>query len=118
MIIHLTKDLLFCSRVGLAADELGIDLQTALGCAQLENALADQELQAVLVDLECPGFRLEDVAEWKTRKPALRVIAYGPHVQTDRLANAAAAGCDAVLSRGQFDRSIVSLLKELALPEP
>jgi hypothetical protein len=38
----------------------------------------------------------------KAASAATRVIAFGPHVHEDRLAAARAAGCDSVLSRGQF----------------
>jgi hypothetical protein len=43
----------------------------------------------------------------------LAILAYGPHVHEDRLAAARAAGCDAVVSRGQLDREADSLLATL-----
>ena len=59
----------------------------------------------VIVDLATPGFdvgvarrAIEGVA--RIRVPA--IVAFGPHVHEASLEAARAAGCDEVLSRGQF----------------
>ena len=113
MVIHFSKDLLFCSRVGTIADDLGVAVQTVLSRSQLETALAEHDVRGILVDLETPDFNTADVSTWKAERPELRVIAYGPHVHTDRLVAAQDAGCDAVLSRGQFDQSARGILEQL-----
>jgi hypothetical protein len=42
--------------------------------------------------------------------PAARIIAYGPHVDEALLADAKEAGCDEVLTRGQFNKLFAELL--------
>ena len=40
-----------------------------------------------------------------------RVVAFGPHVHEQRLAAARDAGCDLVVSRGQFFSQLETILK-------
>ena len=70
----------------------------------------------VIVDLSTPGL---DVAGFVKRlrgikasdaMSELRIIAFGPHVHEDRLAAAREAGCDEVMSRGQFFGAIDAIL--------
>jgi CheY-like chemotaxis protein len=104
-ILFLTTDLLFSSRVAGAAARMGVPVRTA-GRSEtlLEMANASDGPAVVILDL---NLSIVDPAQLV---PALRsaahppraVIAYGPHVQEDRLAAAKAAGCDQVLTRGEF----------------
>jgi CheY-like chemotaxis protein len=41
-----------------------------------------------------------------------RVVAFGPHVHEQRLAAARDAGCDFVVSRGQFFSQLETILKD------
>ena len=41
-----------------------------------------------------------------------RIVAFGPHVHEQRLAAAREAGCDLVVSRGQFFLQLETILKE------
>ncbi len=54
------------------------------------------------------------VKQLKEQTPSARVVAFGPHVHRQRLADAKAAGCDAVMSRGQFHAEAESLLRSVA----
>jgi CheY-like chemotaxis protein len=55
----------------------------------------------VVIDLETPGVDIADLVVAIRPQGDLRVVAFGPHVHAARLEAARAAGCDAVLSRGQ-----------------
>jgi CheY-like chemotaxis protein len=112
-ILFLTTDLLFSSRVSGAAARAGLTLQTvASPAALLELAAAAEESPLALLDLNSPGVDPVELA------PALRalsnppraIIAYGPHVQEERLAAATAARCDEVLTRGQFNARMDEML--------
>jgi CheY-like chemotaxis protein len=114
-IIFLTTDLLFSSSVAGAAARIGLKLRTAAThAALLELAGAAEANSIVLLDLNSPGVEPADVV------PALRalpnppraIIAYGPHVQEDRLVAAKAAGCDEVLTRGQFNATMDDVLRK------
>jgi hypothetical protein len=44
----------------------------------------------------------------------MAIVAYAPHVHEDRLRAATEAGCNEVLSRGQFDRQMDDILARYA----
>jgi DNA-binding NarL/FixJ family response regulator len=46
--------------------------------------------------------------------PPVSVIAFGPHVHQTQLDAAKSAGCDLVLTRGQFDSQIAAILAGFA----
>jgi CheY-like chemotaxis protein len=114
-ILFLTTDLVFSSRVAGAAARAGLSLRTvASQTALLETAAAAQADLIVLLDLNSPSVDPADIV------PALRaaphrpqaIIAYGPHVHEDRLAAATAAGCDEVLTRGEFNATMDDVLRK------
>ena len=74
---------------------------------------------AILVDLQVPAktaTMLVEAAKGIVARQieagghAARVIAFGPHVAVDRLAEAAAAGADLVVSRGELLSGLPRLL--------
>jgi hypothetical protein len=65
----------------------------------------------VLIDLEHPEANVAELVKEllpSERRPKL--VAYGPHVKESMLAAAEAAGCDLVLSRGEFHSQFASSL--------
>jgi CheY-like chemotaxis protein len=101
-----------------AANRYGVQLAVAGAVEQALAVCEDEATRLVLIDLRLPGL---DVAEFvrqvRGAKPqAAKVVACGPHVHTHLLAAAAEAGCDEVITRGEFDRRIASLLAELTAP--
>lgn len=112
-VFYLTGDLLFSSRVSGVAAQLGIDLQIVGSVAQLlQRADASADCKLVLIDLTSSSLELDAAVQAiRERMPQARIVAYGPHVQEALLTAAAAAGCDAVLSRGQFDREMSRVLR-------
>ena len=118
-ILFISAELMFVSRVNSVAATLGVELQTALSGAKGEELLATANPSIVVVDLSAPGVDIEKLmttvrvkaqSDGATTTFAPRVVAFAPHVHEQKLAAAKAAGCDAVLSRGQFDRSIADVL--------
>jgi CheY-like chemotaxis protein len=79
-------------------------LKTAGTPAALMDLLAAEPESLVLIDLSISNLDPRTlVAQLKAiAMPPRAIIAYGPHVHEERLAEAAAAGCDEVLTRGQF----------------
>ena len=116
MVIFLSGDLLFGSRFHATAGQLGIETAGALSTSQALTAIERGGVTGVVVDLEASNLAIADfVTQARTGGP-IRIVAYGPHVRVDRLAEARTAGCDAVLSRGEFDRNLSDLLQQLAQP--
>jgi DNA-binding NarL/FixJ family response regulator len=113
-VYYLTSDLFFPSRVSGAARNLGIDLEIVGSVTRLlACAAAEADCKLVLIDLTLSSLELDAAVQAvRERFPHARIVAYGPHVHEERLAAASAAGCDEVLSRGQFDREFGRLLRE------
>jgi hypothetical protein len=67
----------------------------------------------VLVDLGAPSLNIEALVEHVRAVPgaAPRIVAFGSHVHVERLAAAREAGCDTVMSRGQFFARLDEVLR-------
>jgi CheY-like chemotaxis protein len=118
LIAFLTTDLVFPSRVAGVAAKIGARIETATSesvlLAKLRATGAADTL--VVLDLSTAGTEpAQVVAAIKTQSPPPRaIIAFGPHVHEAKLAAARTAGCDLVLSRGQFDAQIGTILEQFA----
>ncbi|TWT56716.1 hypothetical protein KOR42_00700 [Thalassoglobus neptunius] len=102
----LCNDLMFSSQLNGAAQRAGCVPRTCLGQTSAMKELGSQQIRWVVVDLELSGV---DLAALRNATSA-KIVAFGPHVQTDRLAAARSAGCDFVLSRGEINRGLETLL--------
>jgi DNA-binding NarL/FixJ family response regulator len=71
------------------------------GLALAASAADTRGADVVIVDLARHADALDDV---RAVAPDAFVVAYGPHVDTDTLAAARAAGADEVLARSRFFR--------------
>jgi hypothetical protein len=104
-IIFLSKDIFFWPVVKAAAQEVDSQLViiSKLDDPKLAN-VASEAVSTCVIDLaaiEVAG--LVSLMEGLRAKFAVaRIIAFGSHVHEARLACAEQAGCDLVLSRGQF----------------
>ena len=107
-ILFLSRDLMFSSRVTAAAKSLGLE---TIVRPRLTDGAADESTKLVLVDLgQSAGDVGETVASIRAAAPQAHIAAYGPHVQADLLESAAAAGCDEVLTNGQFNADMQRVL--------
>ncbi len=119
MFLLLSTDLMFARRFRSVAQAAGLESRTMLSAAQALAAIAQGGVQALCVDLELPKLDIAAlVAEARGAAAGLPIVAYGPHVHEQRLAAARAAGCQPVLSRGQFDRDLPALLQALSQINP
>jgi DNA-binding NarL/FixJ family response regulator len=112
--VLLSGDLAVLSRVEGVATRLGQAVRSASGEAQAVVICEAEDATTVIVDLSMPSL---DVASLVSRlklnnDSGTRVVAFGPHVHEQRLAAACEAGCDLVVSRGQFFSQLESILKE------
>lgn len=82
--------------------------------SKLEEVIADG-VACCLIDLaslEAPQICSAVSALREKLGPTTRMVAFGPHVQESRLAEAEKAGCSPVLSRGQFHAQLPKLLTQ------
>ena len=114
-LLLLTTDLMLISAAQGAADRNGVDLSTVPNTAAALKACGDNDVRQVVVDLRTAGLDIGAlVAELRSACPArIPVMACGPHVHEASLAAAAAARCDEVVTRGEFDRRLDAALARL-----
>ncbi len=100
----LCDDLMFASRITGEARAQGLTVKPARSLEQLLVLARQEAPSCVLLDLAFPGLDLPDLFRQLAEAcPSLpRVVAYGSHVDTQRLQAARAAGCDPVLPRSKF----------------
>jgi DNA-binding response OmpR family regulator len=112
-VVLLSSDLSVSSRVEGAAVRLNKKVRIARDASQLDKPDDDDQPELLIVDLSAPSLDIEAVVrQWKaSRRDEACVIAFGPHVHENRLAAARDAGCDIVVSRGQFFSQLESLLQ-------
>ncbi len=122
MIVYFASDLLWASKIKATADAIGVAARPVRDTTMLDARLADSEVRGLMLDLDAPERAFELLAHLRTRQKeaemqaklaAVRVCAFGPHVNTADLERAAREGCDPVLTRGAMDRSMERVLRFL-----
>jgi DNA-binding response OmpR family regulator len=116
-VLFLSGDLVFASRLNAVAQAAGAKVRTVRTLRQALEIATQEDVSRVLLDLSSVntlnGELREFVRQLRALKAPPHIVAYAPHVHVDKLAAATAAGCDQVLSRGQFDRALPELLGQL-----
>jgi CheY-like chemotaxis protein len=111
---YLTADLLFSSRVTSLSAQLQRQVELLTLPAAVDTLLNDPQApqpDLVLIDLTMPGVDLATlVPRLREIASSPKIIAYAPHVHVDKLATAKAAGCDVVMTNGEFSRKIGEIL--------
>ena len=100
----LSTDLLGMSKITGAAQRAGCPLAVATSAGDLIARLTAAPARVVVIDLSTTRGDLATLVSQLRAlpEPPAAVLAFGPHVHEERLQSARDAGCDAVLSRGQF----------------
>ena len=112
VVVLLTGDLTVLSRVEGAAMRAGADVRAAADASHAVERCAAEPAALLIVDLSTPSLDVESLIE-QLRSAATslpRVVAFGPHVHGERLEEARRAGCDDVVSRGEFFARIELIL--------
>jgi CheY-like chemotaxis protein len=113
----LSTDLVFSSRAAATARAAGRTLRIAATADALLQQVAEP-VRLVIVDLTAPGCDVAQIVQQlRQQQPPPRVVAYAPHVMSGALERAREAGCDQVLTRGQFDKRLDQLLQADTPPD-
>jgi CheY-like chemotaxis protein len=114
--ILLSADLLSTSKLGAAAARAGCRLTVIAKPDDLVARLTAAPAGLVVIDLSTTRIDLAPLvtALRGLPKPPVAVLAFGPHVHEERLQSARDAGCDAVLSRGQFHATADAIFGQYA----
>ncbi len=114
-VLILTSDLLLQSQLAGAAGRAECTVESATTVESLLERANDARPELVCLDLSHAGLDPASVVpQVKQATPSATIVAFAPHVHRQRLAAAEQAGCDVVLSRGQFHADMESLLREHA----
>jgi DNA-binding NarL/FixJ family response regulator len=115
-VLALISDLMMQSQVAGAATRAAAVLEIATTADALLARAAAGQPTLVIVDLSHPGIDPRELlGSLKRVLPVESVtLAFGPHVHAARLAEATEAGCDTVISRGQFHAQMDAILKRYA----
>ena len=107
-VLYLTKDLFFSSRVCSLARDAGVAIDVI---ASVDACVTKADTALAIVDLNLPQLDIvTTVAKLRETVGRVKIIAYGPHVESATLAAAERAGCDLVLPRSKFDQQIAGIL--------
>jgi DNA-binding response OmpR family regulator len=112
-IVLLTGDLTVISRVEGAAKKWGQPLHAVSSAAQAVLCCSTETPQLLIIDLATMSIDLKRLVETLRELSSVsmpRIVAFGPHVHEEKLAAAWEAGCDEVVSRGQFFSQLDGLL--------
>jgi DNA-binding NtrC family response regulator len=115
-VVLLSGDLMGASRIEGAARLAGIPYRMVGTVDAVLAACAATPVSIVAVDLATAGIEVAALVNGLKQQAARvpTVIAYGPHVHEAVLEAAQAAGCDQVLSRGQFMSQVDAIFARFA----
>ena len=111
--ILLSRDLIFTSKVTGTASALGHRVIVAGNVALASAMMAKWTPAVVFVDLAAGDLvSVESLGKYReTAAPGTPFVAFGSHVDTKSLADAAEAGCDPVMPRSRFTNELPALIR-------
>lgn len=114
LILLYATDLMTISQARGAAGACGGTTASVGSAAALAEKLKGEPVGGVVIDIDhAKGDLPALVAAIRAANPATRIAAFGPHVREEALAAAQAAGCDLVLTRGQFLKGMPAVFQQL-----
>jgi CheY-like chemotaxis protein len=107
--------LLFSTKITGTARALGFEMDVVAGVDDLARRVGQNAYRCVLIDLSVAGVNLSEVVDSAGKRGDGRpaIVAFGSHVDTARLNEAEAAGCDEVMPRSRFASTLPELLGRL-----
>ncbi len=116
-VLIICGDLFFLTQLRAEAERAGAtvvaEMQTSRG---IEQARAG-DFRWVIVDLEAAGLDVPALLAQLPQENRPQVVAFGPHVQVQRLEAARKAGCNQVVSRGRIASSLAGWLRAGVIPD-
>ena len=106
-VVMISGDLMFSSRVKAAAAQAGLEFRLGFGLPE-----QTESIRFVVLDLSTQSGQASQIAkQCAERCPAAKLIAYGPHVQVQKLEAARKAGIATVMTNGQFNSQLPTLFQ-------
>ena len=107
------EDLLFRSKIGETATQLGIEASFPRSPKKLEDALRASPPDLLILDLNSSRFEplgLLSSVKSEERTKDVKTVGFLSHVQKDLAVAAKEAGCDRVMARSAFTRDLPKVL--------
>ncbi len=111
MIAYFANDLLWMSKLRGGAEAAGVEAAPARTPERLRERL-EAGASGLAVDLDAPDRAIELITtarEWIESRggaSSVRILAFGPHVDTASMERAREAGAGRVIARGALDRAL------------
>ncbi|TWT76907.1 hypothetical protein Pla123a_23320 [Posidoniimonas polymericola] len=112
-VLLISADLMIASMLEGAARGAGAELVVASVAVAAEQ-LSAAPCRLAIIDLASAADVPALIESLRAAAPEVRLLAFGPHVHKAKLEQAQQAGCEFVMSRGQFHNSAGAILAELA----
>ena len=109
-VLLLCGDLFFSTQLRLAAQAQGVSVDVELQAPRAVERAASGGYQLIVVDLEFGSLDLPELLAELPVENRPAVLAFGPHVQAQRLKAARDAGCDHVVPRSVAVEAIEKLV--------
>ncbi len=111
-VIAVVPDLFFASRITATAKAAGVDL-SLLGMPQALDRITSEPPDLVLLDLNADGDApaLVRALKLNERTRSVSVVAFGSHVETERLKAVREAGAEYAMARSAFTVLLPKLLR-------
>ncbi len=110
-ILAFVPDLMFSVQLREAAGKQGCTIAFVDNPADFSDRLPQVDPALVILDLVTVGAQVEALVR-ASKQSGSRIIAFGPHVQKDLLANAERAGCDAVYRNSKFKMDTEAIIAQ------
>lgn len=112
-VLAVTHDLLWLGKLRAAAGKLGVEVRVPDTKPRITEYLLDDATKLVLVDLNDGKYDfVETIRLVKGTRWEVRMVCFGHHTDTERLAKARAAGAKDVWANSELDRRLPELLAE------
>ncbi len=111
--ILLCRDLIFTTKVQRTALDLGYQIVVIGEVLKARSEIESIHPRLVLIDLTAGDLSAaSSLSEYVTvAGPETWLVAFGPHIESETLARARAAGCQVVLPRSKFAGDLPRLLQ-------
>jgi DNA-binding response OmpR family regulator len=111
-VLLVSSDLLWIGKVRAAADRAGWEVRVPDKKTEVTHQLLDGDTRLVLVDLHHPRFDfVETIRLVRGTRWDARLVCFGHHTDTARLARASEAGAQEVWPNSELDRRLAGLLR-------
>ena len=111
----LTHDLMIVPRVDGIVRDLNCSFEQVLSLENLQSSWKELPVDVVLIDLMLPGLDIECTANWiRSQGTNVTLIAFVPHVHTQKIRVAHDVGCDQVYARGEFLSQMQAIISQFS----